>query len=190
MVGRVRKIGRHLFVAALACLALLVAQTAHARPQLGARVTTGAALTDLRADNAPRFAFHLGGEFDALFLRDGPRDFGLGPFVSVRTAAFDTFEPGAGLSWLVPAGETAFVLSGGGFARTSRFGWEPGASATLFWGSRSYNYHSNYCLGVGLFAEGRYGFGDGRQADAIAGIQLDLAYFAMPFVFLYEAARR
>jgi hypothetical protein len=164
---------------------------AHAEPQVSAGATTGAALTDFRADNGPRLAYHLGARADVLFLRDRAGAMALGPYVDVATAAFDTFEAGGGASWLIPAGDTAFILSAGGFARTSRFGWEPGAASTLFWGSRSFNYHGIYNLGVGLFAQGRYGLaGDGRQADAILGVQIDFEYFALPFLFAYQALRR
>src|SRR5688572_25182993 len=169
---------------------LLAPALAHASPQLSAGMTTGAALTDFRADNGPRLAYHLGGRFDMLLLRDRAGTMALGPYVDVATAAFDTFESGGGLEWLLPAGETVFILSGGGFARTSRFGWEPGVASTLFWGSRSFNYHSIYSLGVGLFAQGRYGFSDGRQADAIFGAQIDLEYLGLPFLLAYEAIRR
>ncbi len=179
-------------------LALLVAAPlvfaaapASAAPQFGAGLTTGLALTDLRVKSGPRAAYHLGGRFDVLFLRDQAGRMALGPYLDVATAAFDTFEGGGGLEWLVPAGDTAFVLSAGAFARTSRFGWEPGAASTLFWGSRSFNYHAPYSLGLGLFLQGRYGLaGDGKQADAIAGVQLDLAYLALPFVFAYQAITR
>lgn len=173
--------------------ALLVSSSAPAlaAPQFGAGLTTGAALTDLRAENAPRLAYHLGGRFDVLFLRERAGKMALGPYIDVATAAFDTFESGGGVEWLVPTGDAALIVSAGGFARTSRFGWEPGASATVFWGSRSYNYHSSYSLGVGLFLQGRYGLsGPGRQADAIAGVQIDLAYLALPFLFAYEALTR
>ena len=82
---------------------------------------------------------------------------------------------------------TGFVFSGGAFALSSRFGLEPGLAGTMFWGSRSYNFHSAYAIGVGLVAQGRYGLGDGKQADAILGVQLDLEYLALPFVLAYEA---
>ena len=160
---------------------------AGARPQITSGVTTGFALTDIRADYGPRPAYQLGARLDVLFLREAPRDMALGPYVDMTTAAFDTFEGGGGIAWLVPTGPTAFVFSGGAFARTSRFGWEPGVSGTIFWGSRSYNFHSAYAVGVGLFAQGRYGLGDGKQGDAILGVQLDLEYLALPFVFAYEA---
>lgn len=172
---------------AVATGATLPAGSVEAHPQITAGATTGVAFTDMRADNGPRFAYHLGARLDLLFLRDGPRDMAIGPYVDVVTAGFDTFEGGGGLAWLVPTGSTAFVLSAGGFARTSRYGWEPGASGTLFWGARSYNFHSAYAISAGLFAQGRYGLGDGKQADAIVGVQLDLEYLALPFVFLYEA---
>jgi len=174
----------------LGAAVLLFAGAADAAPQFGAGLTTGAALTDFRAENGPRFAYHLGGRFDVLFLRDRAGRMALGPYLDVATAAFDTFETGGGLEWLVPAGETVFILSGGGFARTSRFGWEPGVASTLFWGSRSYNYHSSYSLGLGLFLQGRYGLGEGNQADAILGAQIDLEYLALPFLLAYEAIRR
>jgi hypothetical protein len=163
---------------------------AEAHPQISSSLTTGAALTDLRFERGPRLAYHLGGRFDVLFLRSAPGDMALGPYVDVATHAFDTFETGGGLSWLVPAGSTAFVFSGGGFGRAAGFGFEPGVSGTIFWGSRSYNYHSTYGIGVGLIAQGRYGFGDGKQADAILGAQIDLEYLALPFLFAYEAITR
>lgn len=170
----------------LVAAALVSGGAASARPQAAGGLTTGVALTDLR-EEGPRVAYHLGARFDLLFLREHPRDMAVGPYLDVATAAFDTFETGGGLEWLIPTGATALVLSGGGFGRTSSYGWEPGVAGTVFWGSRSYNYHSTYALGVGLFAQGRYGLGDGHQADAIFGVQLDLAYLALPFIFAYEA---
>ncbi len=172
-------------------LVTLLAAPARAEPQVSAGMTTGAALTDMRASNGPRLAYHLGGRLDMLLLRDRAGTMALGPYVDVATAAFDTFETGGGLEWLVPTGDAALILSAGAFARTSRFGWEPGATGTVFWGSRSFNYHSTYSLGLGLFLQGRYGLsGAGRQADAILGVQIDLQYLALPFLFAYEAIAR
>lgn len=185
-MGRVTKRG-----SAVAALVVATAATeAAAHPQIGARVTTGAALTDVRESHGPRLAYHLGGRFDLLLLRERPDQMAVGPYLDLGTAAFDTFETGGGVSWLVPAGGPVFVLSGGAFGRSSALGWQPGAVATLFWGSRSYNYHSVYGLGVGLFAQGRYGLGDSRQADVIAGVEVDLAYLALPFILAVEAVRR
>jgi hypothetical protein len=173
----------------IACALACTSGAASATPQITSGLTTGLATTDWRT-NGPRYAYHLGGRLDVLFLRDSPRDMAIGPYVDVATEAFDTFESGGGVAWLVPLDATAFVFSAGGFARKSALGWNPGTSATVFWGSRSYNYHSAYAIGVGLFFQGRYGFGDTKQADAIAGLQIDLEYLALPFVFAYEAITR
>lgn len=182
---------RTAFAFAFVATAIMVtAAEASAHPQLSGGLTSGAALTDLRVERGPRVAYHLGGRFEALFLREAPSDMAIGPYVDVATHAFDTLEAGGGISWLVPAGATAFVFSGGAFGRTAGFGFEPGVAGTIFWGSRSYNYHSTYGIGAGLFVQGRYGFGDGKQGDAIFGAQIDLEYFALPFLFAYEAITR
>jgi hypothetical protein len=180
---------RAITAALLAAVVVILPRGALATPQLGAAATTGVALTDLR-DNGPRVAYHLGARLDALFLRDAPRQMALGPYLDVATAAFDTFETGGGVEWLIPLDATAFVLSAGTFARTSSLGWQPGAAGGLFWGSRSFNYHSAYAMSVGLFAQGRYGLGDSRQADVIGGVQIDLEYFVLPFLLAYEAITR
>ena len=110
-----------------------------------------------------------------------------GPYVDVTTAAFDTFEGGGGIAWLVPTGSTAFVFSGGGFARTSRFGWEPGVAGTSSGARGATTSTRRTPSASGLFAQGRYGLGDGKQGDAIVGVQLDLEYLALPFVLAYQA---
>jgi hypothetical protein len=166
---------------------LCFSSNAAAEPQFGAALTTGAALTDLRASNAPRLAYHLGGRFDVLLARDRAGTMAVGPYVDVGTEAFDTFAAGGGVAWLIPTGSPALVVSAGGFTRASRFGVAPGVEAGLFWGARSFNYHGSYSLSFGVFLEGRVGFGDGKEADAIGGVQIDLEYLALPFLFAYEA---
>ena len=127
---------------------------------------------------------------DVLFFRHGDRDMALGPYFETLTVAFETFEVGGGVSWLLPITEhVPLVLSVGAHARGYEGGWEPGIHAMIWMGSRSYNFHSLYGLAVGGFVEGRYGLGDGRQADILGGVQLDLELFVLPFVLLYNAFR-
>jgi hypothetical protein len=144
----------------------------------------------MRFSSGPRLAYHLGGRFDVLLLRERAGTMAVGPYVDVATAAFDTFETGGGVEWLIPIGDTALIASAGGVGRTSGFGWEPALCGTVFWGSRSFNYHSSYSLGLGLFAQGRYGLGGREQADAILGVQIDLAYLALPFLLAYAVIAR
>ena len=114
----------------------------------------------------------------------------IGPYVDF-TMAFETLELGSGVEWLAPISESfPLILSAGLIERRApSFGWEPGAEATIFIGSRSYNFTSWYGLAAGLFVQGRYGFGDAKQADLLAGAQVDLSFFAYPFLLAYEALR-
>jgi hypothetical protein len=139
----------------------------------------------------PHAFFHLGARADVLFLRTRNRDMGIGPYVDFATAAFETLELGSGIEWLIPVSEAwPVVVSAGVFERRAPgFGWEPGAATTLFVGSRSYNFTSWYGLAAGFFVQGRYGFGDARQADVLAGVQVDLSFLAYPFLLAYEALR-
>jgi hypothetical protein len=161
---------------------------ASAEPQMSVGLTVGGGAADLRT--TPRAVFHLGIHGDVLFFRKRDRDMAFGPYVEALTAAFDTFEVGGGVSWLIPVTETVpFVLSAGAHARGGVGGWFPGVSTTLWGGSRSLNFDSIYGLAIGLFVQGRYGFGDARQADVIGGLQIDGEVFALPFLLLANAFR-
>ena len=176
--------------ATLGALATAAGTTA-ASPQANLGLTVGGGATDLRT-NGPRGAFHLGARADVLFLRSRNREMAVGPYADVATAAFDTLEVGGGVEWLIPVSESIpFVLSAGMIERRApSFGWQPGAESTLFVGSRSHNFTSWYGLAAGFFVQGRYGFGDAKQADLLAGAQIDLSLFAYPFLLAYEALRR
>lgn len=180
---------RRVLVAAALGAALVGAPAeASAEPQFSAGLTVGPAFRHLRVGPV-KPAFHLGARFDVLFLRSAQRDMGLGPYVDLGTSGFDSFESGGGISWLIPAGGTSFVASGGGQARVASGTVEPGLTWGLFWGSRSFNYHSSYGFGVGLFAQGRYGLGDSKSFDLVTGLQVDFAVIALPFLLLVNAAR-
>ena len=143
---------------------------------------------NLRTDPIP--AFHLGARGDVLFLRKSDRSMAIGPFVEVLTVAFETFEAGGGVSWLIPLGEHfPLILSAGAHARGYQGGWEPGIDGSLFFGSRSLNFSSLYGLSAGLFVEGRWGLGDGHQADLLFGAVIDFELIAMPFILLVNAFR-
>lgn len=180
---------RHVVPAAAALVAaLLTPGTAAADPQIAVGVSPGLALRDLRT-TGPELAFTLAGRADAIFFRSRSADMGLGPYVDVGTTAFDTLDAGGGATWVVPAFGTAFALSAGALARSAPGGVTPSAEASLFWGSRSYNFHSVYGPTTGLVATGRYGLGAGEQAEIGLALRLDLAHVALPFVLLVNAFR-
>ncbi len=174
---------------ATVAVALGITTNAHADPQISVGLTAGGGAAYLRT-RGPIGVFHMGLHGDVLFFRNSDRDFAFGPYVEALTVAFETFEFGGGVSWLIPVTEhVPLVLSAGMHARAFEGGWEPGVHARLWMGSRSVNFNSIYGLAVGLFVEGRWGLGDGQQADVLGGAQVDLEVFALPFVLLYNALR-
>ncbi len=171
---------------------LLVAPEAVGDPQFAVGLTLGGGAANLRTNPLP--VFHLGLRGDVMFLRKGDRDMAIGPYVETLTVAFETFEVGGGVSWLIPMTEhIPLVLSFGAHARGYNnavgSGWEPGLHTSVFVGSRSYNFGSLYGLSAGFFVEGRWGLGDGQQADILGGALIDLELFALPFVLLVNAFR-
>jgi len=174
--------------------ALAFARPAQADPQFSSGLTIGGGAAYLRT-RGPLGVFTMGFHGDVLFFRKSDRDFAFGPYVQALTVAFETFEFGGGVSFLIPVSEHfPLVLSAGLHARafdnnSLGVGWEPGMHARIWMGSRSYNFHSIYGLAAGLFVEGRYGLGDGQQADILGGAEIDLEIFALPFVLLYNALR-
>lgn len=175
-------------LAAAACVVCSPAARADASPQLTVGLTLGGGAANLRT--RPLGVFHMGLHADVLFLRGQDKDMAIGPYVEALTVAFETFEAGGGVSWLIPITEHfPLVLSAGAHARGYEGGWEPGLEASVWMGSRSVNLDSVYGLTVGFFVEGRYGLGEGQQADILGGVQLDLELFALPFVLLYNAFR-
>jgi hypothetical protein len=171
-------------MAALA--AALWSMHVRADPQASTGVTLGYVETGLRTSASA--AFHFGARTDVLFLRHRETDAAFGPYADVATAGFHTLQAGGGVEWLLPVLDGfPLVLSAGGFGGKTDLGWEPGVVAGVFFGSRSYNFHSWYGLATGLFAQGRYGLGDAHEGDIVVGVQLDLELVALPFVFAYEA---
>jgi len=177
----------------VACLSLLFgARSARAEPQATAGLTIGAAGVGFDRRIWESTAFHLGLRGDVIFGRRNNADFGVGPYVEVLTHAFDEIQFGGGVSTLVPVLDPfPLVVSVGAYGRKGddAFGLEPGVVGSLFFGSRSYNFHSNYVMTAGLLAEMRYGLGPSKETSIVLGAQLDLAALGLPFVFLINAIR-
>jgi hypothetical protein len=170
-----------------AAVAAFPIREAAAHPQTTVGITLGGAATDLR--DRPHAAFHLGGRADLLFLRSRGRDMALGPYLALATTAFDTIEAGGGLEWLLPVrDDLPLIVSLGALERRApALGWGPAAEAGISFGSRSYNFHSWYSLGFGLFVLGGYGIGDSPEADVIVGVQTDVMLLVYPLLLAFEA---
>lgn len=168
---------------------LLAPRFASADPQLSTGLTLGGGVSGLR-QTPPFPSFHLGVRASVLFGHAQDDRMRAGPYVEALTVAFESFEPGAGLEWLLPAITGApFVIGAGGHARYSDAGWQPGVHGTLLFGSRSYNHSSIYGVAGGIFVQGRLAFGDARQGDVLLGLYIDAAILALPVVLLINAFR-
>jgi hypothetical protein len=164
---------------------------ANADPQGTAALTIGVAGVGLERRVWDETAFHLGAHGDVLFGRESNADFGVGPYAEVLTHAFDELQFGGGLSVLFPVSDTLpIVASLGAYGRAGEpNGLEPGVAMHLFWGSRSYNFHSSYVMSAGLMGQARIGLGSSEEIAIVLGAQLDFLAMSLPFVFLASALR-
>ncbi|WP_437576592.1 hypothetical protein [Sorangium sp. So ce887] len=171
---------------------VLVHGTARAEPQASVGVTLGLGGAGLERRLWDTTVFHAGLRGDVLFGRTANDDFGVGPYAEVLTHAFDELQAGAGVSTLVPVLDSfPLVLSAGMYGRWSddAKAVEPGIAAAVFWGVRSYNFHSRYAMSTGLLAQMRLGLGDSKETALVLAAQVDLALLGLPFVYLFNAMK-
>ena len=115
----------------------------------------------------------------------------IGPYIETSTEGFESIAMGGGGEWLAPIWPSfPFVLSAGAYAeRAPGYPWSPGISTRLFWGPRSYNFHSVYGLAAGLFVDGRMALAESDRAAIVIGAQVDFATLALPFILAINAFR-
>ncbi len=170
-------------------------------PQFGLGFTVGAAGVGKHHAIWDDTVFHLGARGDMMF-RNGSTTFGVGPYVELMTHDFGELQAGAGGSLLIPITELyPVVLSGGGYLRVPwqespagpladrRYGVEPGLAATIFVGTRSFNWHNSYEITVGLIGQARVGLGESHETSFVVAAQLDMAALWVPVVFVYHGVQ-
>jgi hypothetical protein len=162
---------------------------AWADPQASVGLTIGAAAESVVGPAATAAAFHLGGRGSLLLLRNRGADMAIGPYVDVATENFHDVDLGGGAEWLLPVrDDLPVVLSAGAFLRDGEGrAWSPGMEGTVFFGSRSYNFHSWYGLAAGIFAQARWVPAAPETMDLVFGLQIDGELLALPWIFIYEA---
>ena len=168
---------------------VLLALPAQADPQWNASLLTG--VCGIGSDAYWKHTcWYNGLRGDVLFGRNRNADIGLGPFAQLTTAGFDDVRLEGGLTTLLPVHPYFPIgLSAGGYARHSAAGWEPGLSGWLFFGSKSYNYHSSYIMTGGLLVGLNYGLGPTRERTIVIAAQIDGLVLALPFIIGYEWLR-
>jgi hypothetical protein len=166
------------------------AAPALAAPQWNVGMTLGGVSED--ATSSPiHEQLHLGARGDVLLLRSRGNDMAIGPYVDLATAAFREWDLGGGVGWLLPVrDDLPLVLSGGLFARNGEgYAWAPGLEGTLFWGSRSYNFHASYGMAAGVFLQTRYVPGSPGQTDLVIGLQMDGEMMLLPVLLIAQLLR-
>lgn len=165
---------------------LTSALSAHADPQWNASALTGVCGRGESGNWWQDTCWYNGARADVLFGRNRNSDFAVGPFAQVATAGFDDLRLTGGASLLIPL--TAYfplMLSAGGYER-HQDGWHPGASGWLFFGSRSYNFHSSYVMTGGLLLGVEQDFRAPRPNAIFVGAQIDGLVLVLPFIAAYE----
>ncbi len=171
--------------ALFACAVLGSARPAAADPQWSGGATVAVCHVRDTHDSIEGLRFCGNVHGDLLFLRQRNADFGLGPYVEVGTAAFDDLRLSAGASLLLPISDDFPLVASAGFL--SRQFSDPGVEASLFWGLRSFNYHSAYNLAGGIVLGAQQSFGAGHNRVLSIGLRIDGLLFALPFLLLQGA---
>ena len=166
--------------------AVLWPALAWGEPQASFGVTGGAALRGVAGPGPSSGVAFLGGRGDVLFGASGPAQMAEGPYVDVSTEGFANVNAGAGAEWALPVTvDFPLVLGGGGFVRTGNGPASPGLAGSLFFGPRSYNFHSWYGLAAGLFAQTLWTPGT-SALDVVVGVQVDAELLVLPFLLAYD----
>jgi hypothetical protein len=139
-------------------------------------------LLDGRVENS-EWSAGIGGGFrpEIVFGRRSARSWGAGGYLEVSATSDTGVAFGAGTTLLVPLWQrpqqflSAVVLapSLGGYLKNLD-GFEPGASASLFFGYRAFNSLTSFDGALGLRIEGQWGLGPSRERALILGAQMDL----------------
>ena len=167
-------------------LTALTARPARADPQWNVSAITGVCGSGTRDSFWQDTCWWNGLRGDVILGRAREKDVGIGPHLSLETAGFDDLRLGAGATTVLPLiGSVPFALSAGGYARSSSAGWEPGVAGSLFFGSRSYNFHGSYAIAAGLLVGLNVGLGDSRETAIVVAGQVDMLFLLMPFIAAY-----
>jgi len=185
------RVQRRWGAAASAALLLCVCRPVRADPQWTVGLVGGGAWGAPLAEQGTSGGFFGGVHGDVLLGRERERDFAVGPYARLASMRFEDARFSGGGSVLVPVWSgMPLVLSGGAFWRAGVGGAGPGVEVWGFWGLRGHNFHGDYSLANGVVFGWQREVGGRDGGSVVIGAQLDAALVALPFVLLYEAARR
>jgi hypothetical protein len=173
-------------LASVVTASVLTSVSAHADPQWNASTLAGVCGRGADGSLWDDTCFYTGARADVLFARNRNSDFAIGPYLDVNTAAFDDIRLGGGPSFLMPVHPYfPLVLSAGPFVRHDEK-WTPGVEGWLFFGSRSYNFHSAYSLAGGLVFGYQTELRDQKSNAIVIAAQIDVLFVVLPFIAGYQ----
>ncbi len=165
----------------------LATASAHADPQWNTAVVPAVAW--VRSGGQSSRPFYLGGQADVMFGRTSNASWGVGPMARIGSYRFSDLQLQLGASVLLPVHDyLPLVLSGGLYSQRDG-DLRTGGFASLYWGTRSFNYHGSYVMTGGLVLEARQTAGDGGEKTVLVGANIDLQAVLLPAVMLINAFR-
>ena len=124
---------------------------------------------------------------DVLFLREGGRDFGIGPSMRLGTARFDDVRLDAGVSVLLPVLDSfPLVLEVGPHLRNFH---EPGIYGSAFFGLRSFNYYGHYEMAAGLSITAERALTSGTPSALWITARVDGSWLMLPVIFVVNGLK-
>lgn len=161
--------------------------SAPSRPQINSAIVTGLCALGHPDSLWSDSAWCNGLRADVLFGRARNDDFALGPYAHVTSSGFWDARYGAGLSWLIPlSGDFPLIVSAGlgghELEAVALEGW-------LFFGSRTYNFHSSYSLSAGLLLGVQRDLGAEERSQLVMAAQIDGLILFLPFLLVSQALR-
>lgn len=168
-----------------------MAAPAAASPQMNASFVAGAAGHGSISSPWQRADFASALRASMLFGRERDLDAGWGPFLELGTTdGFDTGYLGGGLELLAPIHPYLPLVLGAGMQISQHPGGGGAVAApaaSIFWGSRGYNYHGSYGMVGGLFLQGSREIGQGGATVIVLGAEVDTMLLVLPILWAAEA---
>jgi len=173
--------------ACIVAVAVFAPAAARGAPQWNSAVTAGVIGVSGSSSLWERTQFYGAARGDVLFLRDGPRAFGVGPTLELATAGFSDVRALSGAEALLPLGDLwAVALRPSVYVRAFAGETDPGASFRGWFGIQTYNYDGAYAPRGGLVVGYDQDLGGSKAHGIVVAAEVDGLILALPVLLLYE----
>jgi hypothetical protein len=143
----------------------------------------------LIAEETREGLFRFGAHAEATFLRDSNRDFGVGVYGEVMTSTFKDVMGGAGALLLLPLHHAMPLVLFFGPHYVYSGHHDVGLGGRLWFGFHNHNHFHCYNGTFGVWVEARGNLTSEREVLIAAGLDIDLAVFVYPVMWIERWAR-